>query len=249
MASNPPSKCCTIGVKHEGTATGEVKKIGDARTYFSYPENKSTQNAVLILSADIMGIDLINSQLIADQFAANGYFTVMPDLFNGNVVPLNPPDGFNIMDWIQNEMPKVPAVDKVIEDVLKELRGPLGAKRVGGVGYCFGGKYVCRFLKTGKLDAGFIAHPSFVDKGEVEAIQGPLSIAAAETDQIFPAEKRHETEAILQKMSIPYQINLFSDVEHGFAVRSDLSKPRQKFAKEQAFFQAVHWFDEYVKSS
>jgi hypothetical protein len=27
MASNPPGKCCTIGVKHEGEAKGELKTI------------------------------------------------------------------------------------------------------------------------------------------------------------------------------------------------------------------------------
>lgn len=48
-------------------------------------------------------------------------------------------------------------------------------------------------------------------------------------------------------MDVPYQINLFADVEHGFSVRCDLSKPRQRFAKEQAFSQAVAWFDEYLK--
>ena len=46
---------------------------------------------------------------------------------------------------------------------------------------------------------------------------------------------------------MPYQINLFSHVEHGFAVRADLSKKPVKFAKEQAFYQAVQWFDEYLK--
>lgn len=70
-----------------------------------------------------------------------------------------------------------------------------------------------------------------------------------ETDQIFPAPKRHETEAILEKLPVPYQINLFSDVVHGFAVRCDLSKRREKFAKEQAFLQAVAWFDEHLKSA
>lgn len=70
---------------------------------------------------------------------------------------------------------------------------------------------------------------------------------ATEVDEIFPATKRRETEDILEKMSVPYQLNLFSDVEHGFAVRADLAKRRQKFAKEQAFLQAVAWFDEYVK--
>jgi hypothetical protein len=38
---------------------------------------------------------------------------------------------------------------------------------------------VCRWLKEGKLDVGYTAHPSFVDKEELEGIKGPLSIAAA----------------------------------------------------------------------
>jgi hypothetical protein len=29
-------------------------------------------------------------------------------------------------------------------------------------------------------------------------------------------------------------------------VRADLKDKRKKFAKEQAFFQAVQWFDEYL---
>ena len=66
-------------------------------------------------------------------------------------------------------------------------------------------------------------------------------------DIVFTAAKRRESEEILDKKDIPYQINVFSDVEHGFAMRCNLSEPRQKFAKEQAFTQAVNWLDEYVK--
>ena len=29
MASNEGARCCTIGVKHEGEAKGELKKVGD----------------------------------------------------------------------------------------------------------------------------------------------------------------------------------------------------------------------------
>jgi dienelactone hydrolase len=65
-------------------------------------------------------------------------------------------------------------------------------------------------------------------------------------DIVFTSAKRHESEEILDKLDVPHQINLFSDVEHGFAVRCDLSKPRQKFAKEQVFAQAVAWFDQYL---
>jgi dienelactone hydrolase len=69
-----------------------------------------------------------------------------------------------------------------------------------------------------------------------------------ETDDLFPAPKRHETEAILQDMDVPYQITLYSDVDHGFALKADLSRPRIKFATESAFLQAVNWFNEFLKT-
>jgi dienelactone hydrolase len=65
-------------------------------------------------------------------------------------------------------------------------------------------------------------------------------------DEIFPAEKRYKSEEILSKIKVPFQINLFSGTSHGFAVRADLSKKEQKWAKERAFFQAVDWFDEHL---
>jgi len=77
-------------------------------------------------------------------------------------------------------------------------------------------------------------------------ITGPLAISAAETDVIFPTEKRHKSEVILKETGHPYQINLYSGVEHGFAVRGDITNKVAKYAKEQAFLQAVHWFDEHL---
>jgi dienelactone hydrolase len=68
-----------------------------------------------------------------------------------------------------------------------------------------------------------------------------------ETDQIFPPEKRRQTEDILFTKDVPWQINLFSDVQHGFATRGDLKSERVTWAKEQAFLQAVHWFDRFIK--
>jgi dienelactone hydrolase len=106
-------------------------------------------------------------------------------------------------------------------------------------------QYVLRHYKTG-IDVGFIAHPTNVSEEELAAITGPLSIAAAETDPLFPAEKRHASERILAERGLPYQVTLYSGVAHGFAVRGDLSKRIEVFSKEQAFLQAVTWFDEYL---
>lgn len=139
-------------------------------------------------------------------------------------------------------------VDPIVEKTIKEMKGNLGVKKIGSVGYCFGAKYVARFAAEGKgIDVACMAHPSFVEGDELKAMLAPLSIAAAETDLIFPVEKRRETEDILKDHHIPYQICLYSDVEHGFAVRGDAKDQRQKFAKESAFLQHVQWFDEWIK--
>ncbi|KAF2722306.1 alpha/beta-hydrolase [Polychaeton citri CBS 116435] len=245
MASHPPAKCCTVGVKHDGEAKGELKDFNGISTYFAYPESKNTEFAVLLLP-DVMG-HANNAKLIADQFAANGYFTVFPDLFEGDPVPTPRPENFQIGEWLKSHT--TAHVDPIIETTIKGIKEELGVKKIAAAGYCFGGKYVARFLAKGRgVDVGYTAHPSFVDVEELQGITGPFSIAAAETDTIFPAEKRRESEDILQRMDVPYQISLYSGVEHGFSVRGDVSKQQVRFAKEAAFLQAVQWFDEYLKA-
>lgn len=81
------------------------------------------------------------------------------------------------MEWVKNHSPV--QTEPIINTVLKEMRENLGCQRIGGVGYCFGGKYVCRYLRPGQLDVGYIAHPTMLEGEELRGIQGPLSIAAA----------------------------------------------------------------------
>jgi dienelactone hydrolase len=117
--------------------------------------------------------------------------------------------------------------------------------QIPGLTQCVCLQYVVRHYQNG-INVGYVAHPSFVEEDELKTITGPLAISAAETDSIFPAEKRHRSEEILKEVGQPYQINLYSQVVHGFAVRCDPSVKAERFAKEQAFLQAVTWFDEYL---
>jgi dienelactone hydrolase len=57
---------------------------------------------------------------------------------------------------------------------------------------------------------------------------------------------RHKSEEILARTKQPYQITLYYGVEHGFSVRGDPNIRSTRFAKEQAFQQAVTWFDEFL---
>lgn len=68
------------------------------------------------------------------------------------------------------------------------------------------------------------------------------NLTTVEIDTIFTNEKRHESEKILADLKIPYQINLYGGVAHGFALRGDLSVKEVKFATDRAFEQAIAWF-------
>ncbi|CAM1506155.1 Fc.00g057960.m01.CDS01 [Cosmosporella sp. VM-42] len=250
MASYAPGSCCSVGTLHEGDPTGKHVTIGgNIDAYVATPPgNISSHNVGVLYLPDIIGI-WQNSKLMADAFASRGFTCMVLDLFNGDPAPLNMPESFDIMAWLSKGSnginPHVPeTIDPVIVSGLGYLKS-LGVERIGASGYCFGAKYVVRHYKDG-ISCGFIAHPSFIESDELAAISGPLSIAAAETDDIFPTEKRHESEEILRKTGQAYQINLFSGVAHGFAVRGDPKLEGERFAKEQAFSQAVAWFERHL---
>ncbi|KAH7361659.1 dienelactone hydrolase [Plectosphaerella cucumerina] len=253
MTSHAPGKCCTVGTFHEGTPSGKQVTInGSIEGYLASASDAPSQKHIAVLYIpDIVGI-WQNSKLKADAFAAEGFTCLVVDIFNGDPAPLNMPAGFDLMSWLtkgsDGKNPHTTEyIDRIVVEGIKYLKG-LGYTSIAGAGYCLGAKYVVRHYQNG-IDCGFIAHPSFVEADELSRISGPLSIAAAELDDIFPAEKRHESEEILRGTKQPFQINLFSGVEHGFAVRGDPAVPRQRFAKEQAFIQAVSWFTEHLVKS
>ena len=68
----------------------------------------------------------------------------------------------------------------------------------------------------------------------------------AETDEMMSPQRRAQIEAMLAATKQPFSLALYGGTSHGFGVRVNLSDPRQKFGKEEAFFQAVRWFDTWL---
>lgn len=113
------------------------------------------KDTAILVIPDVVGI-WKNSQLIADQFAANGYYTLLLDVYCGDAIPLKRPPGFDFTAWRGKHTVK--EVDPVVAAGVKYLKEK-GMKKIGAVGYCFGAKYVCRFLNDGGIDVGYCAHP------------------------------------------------------------------------------------------
>ena len=120
-------------------------KVGKHDAYLATPpEGKAHKDTAVLVVTDILGI-WQNAQLVADQFAANGYLALIPDLFNGDAVPLNKFGKMDVMKWlVEGSDGKNPHtkdyVDPIVVEAIKALKEQYGAKKIGAAGYCFGGK-------------------------------------------------------------------------------------------------------------
>ncbi|TRM69649.1 Alpha/Beta hydrolase protein [Schizophyllum amplum] len=245
-------KDCIRGVQWEGTPTGKMEKINGVDCYVATPEGDYPTDKILLFLTDIFGVPLVNAQLLADDFAANGIKVVIPDYLNGDPVPpdgRNPGSDFDLPKWFENHSPEQTRapLDKAIAG-LKEQ----GVTTFGAIGYCLGGRYVFDLAFDNVIKAAAVAHPSLLqmpaDAEKYATTSVPLLVESCENDVMFPQEKQTAMDAILGegKFAPGYKREYWEGCTHGFAVRGDQSNPKVKAGKEGAFKDTVEWMQKHL---
>ncbi|KAI0313050.1 Alpha/Beta hydrolase protein [Amylostereum chailletii] len=241
---------CFEGVRHEGTPTGSVESINGIATYVaSPPEGITTTKAILFLT-DVFGLALQNNLLLADDFARNGFKVYMPDLFDGDPVPVNAfePGGPPFDRERFHAAHSFPITTERVRAVLEALPAQ-GITRVGATGYCYGARLVFDFAFLGKIDAAVVTHPSALEVADLEKYAStttPLLINSCDVDKPFPKEKQEAADELLKDFKPGYKRAHWAGCTHGFAVRGDMNIPEVKAGKEGAFKEAVDWFNTYL---
>ena len=65
-----------------------------------------------------------------------------------------------------------PVTDPLLAKIVKHIHHTYGENvRIGGIGYCFGGRYVMRLMGSGVIDVEVVNHPSFFTIEEVERMR------------------------------------------------------------------------------
>ncbi|KAF5346402.1 hypothetical protein D9758_012752 [Tetrapyrgos nigripes] len=260
---------CIKGVRHEGTPSGELKRINGVDCYVATPEGDYPKDKVLLFLPDAFGVAQ-NNKLLVDDFARNGYKTVMLDYFEGDAVPEAAYETliagmrgeklaslsqsfaptFNIGEWIAKHPQEIvrPLIDKVIAALKEE-----GVTQFATTGYCFGGRYCFDLAFDNVSKVTIVSHPSLLKTPDdlekyFASSKAPLLINSCPIDPLFPIEAQQLADKIFDdgKFAPGYKREYFDGCVHGFASRGDMSDPKIKAGKEGAFKAAVEWLKKYL---
>ncbi|TFK69292.1 chlorocatechol-degradation protein [Pluteus cervinus] len=247
----PQNLCskCLDGTFYDGTPRGKWENISDVACYVATPEryaSRSWARKIVLYLPDAYGPQLLNNQLLADDFAKKGFKTVIPDIFDGEPVPLEARfNTFNVPKWLARHGDNVvrPIIDRVIAALKKQ-----GVQDFLATGYCMGGRYVFDLAFDNIVKVAAVSHPTLLqsptDFEKYKSLsKAPLLMNTCDFDPWFPPESQAKASECLSSFPHKFARRHWEGCTHGFAVRGDMNNPKVKAGKEGAFLAVVDWFE------
>ena len=240
--------CCLKGFEWEGTPKGRMEKLASNGTYVA---GDNLDRAVLLIH-DALGWTFPNIRLLADHYAQEVNATVyVPDFFGGEVL------SSEILlsgDWSKLDMPGFMARNSrvvrepEIFDFARALRAKY--KKVGAVGYCFGGWAVFRLgakeHQPPLVDCITAGHPTLLTKKDIDEVGVPVQILAPEMDRPYHAELKAHTFVTIPTLGVPFDYQFFPGVEHACLTRGDPKKPGERDAMIRGKNAAAGWLTQFL---
>ncbi|XP_062841356.1 carboxymethylenebutenolidase homolog isoform X2 [Trichomycterus rosablanca] len=245
MANEARPCPCDIGDRTEYGSLGDELQIEHIKAYIVKPK-EPTDKAVIVIQ-DIYGWQLPNTRYMADMLASNGYTAVCPDFFVGKE-PWSPSsDWSTFQQWLEDKKPT--NINKEVDAVLKHLKEQCGAKRIGVVGFCWGGvatHYLA--LQCPEIKAGVSVYGIIREKEDRYELKSPTLFIFAEKDAVIPLEQVTSLELKLkEKCTVDFQVKIFPDQTHGFVhrQREDVNETDRPHIRE-ARNDMINWLNKYV---
>ncbi len=198
---------------------------GQFNAYLSTPDALPPQGAgVVVVLQEIFGVNA-NVRGIADDFAAQGYYAIAPDIFwrQEPGVDLDPasPEAREAATALLKGLD----VERAVDDAAATLafaRGLPGASQAAAaVGYCLGGKLAYLLAARGDLDAA-VSYYGVGIQGELDRIpqlKGKVLLHIAGEDHLCPVDAQIRIEAAMAALGERGQVINHPGVGHAFARR------------------------------
>ena len=228
---------------------------GEMLLYEAAPDGD--RHGAIVVIQEAFGVNA-HIQDVTRRAAAAGYYAVAPDLFHrsgpGSVVEYG--DFSQVMEFFKD----LGGDDAILRDVDATLahlggEGFADAKRIGIVGFCFGGRTTflaairrplgasVGFYGGGIVTGRFPQFPPLVD--ESASLQSPWLGLFGDADQSIPAEDVERLRATLdEQTTVAHEIVRYPGAEHGF--HCDMRPDYRPDEAADAWTRAMTWFDRHL---
>jgi carboxymethylenebutenolidase len=206
----------------------------------SRPKNAKKDAPALVVVHEWWGLN-DNIRAATERLAGEGYVALAVDLY-GTVAP-NADSAARLYRYV---MENAPAGRANLAAAIDYLRGQ-GAKKVGSIGWCFGGHWSLQAGLVGgaKVQAVVMYYGQpITDSTVLQQLQAPLLGLFGSQDSGIPADSVKAMAAALDKLGRDETIQFF-DAGHGFANPS--GKNYNAAAAEQAWKVTTQFFEHYLK--
>ena len=191
---------------------------GKFDAYLSLP--RSGKGPGLVLLQEIFGVNQ-HIRNVADQYAADGYVVLAPDLFwreGAHIELAYDGDGWRRAVELMNAT-DVGRARADIGATVAALRahGATAGHKIAAIGFCFGGKLSYLTAADGLVDAAVCYYGGGIQNelGRADAISAPLLMHFGGADSHIPAEA---VKAIAERFedNDAVEIHVYEGAEHGF---------------------------------
>lgn len=231
-----------------GEGRSSTNRWGDTiRSWIVYPE-RATRAPVVVVIHEIFGLtDWIRA--VADQFAAEGFIAIAPDLLSGHGE-----DGGGTPADRQVAVALVRSLR--VEDTTRRLSAvaryglslPAASGKFGAVGFCWGGSTSFNFAANEEdLDAAVVYYgtsPNRTMLGRVEApVLGLYGGDDARVNATIPDAMRE-----MRRLGKFYEPHQFAGAGHGFLRQQSARDGANMSAAKAAWAKTIEFFHQYLEN-
>ena len=215
------------------------------RAWIVYPERK-TKAPVVVVIHEIFGLSPW-VRAVADQFAAEGFIAIAPDLLTSRNLP-------NPTDSVPSDLATAAIRTLDPADVHRQISAaanyamslPSAVRKYGVVGYCWGGgvsfEHAVRSPSLGAAVVYYGVSPATASLASVNApVLGLYGGSDARVDATVPP-----ADSAMKALGKTYSPNIYEGAGHGFLRQQSGQNGANLTATQKAWPATIAWFRKYL---
>ena len=219
--------------------------------YIAYDAGAKGMRPGIVIVHDWMGVgDYVKMR--AEQLVKLGYVAFIADIYGKGVRPKDGKEASQLAGKFKADRALLRARAQAAVDELKK-RDFVDPKRLGAIGYCFGGGTVLELARSGANLAGVISFHGFLDTpnpDDAKNIKGKVLVLHGADDPYSPAKDIQAFQEEMRKAKADWEFDAYGGAVHSFTLKAagddptkgaayNASADKRSYARMVAFFNEL----------